>query len=326
MSSIQPGVAIQLPSAGAQRAVTLASHVFAAAAVVLQCQSGQWGVVMAVGEVEPGLAGDLTAYASLVNAEDAVVIPDVGEDVRFADAVMLPDDSPRLRFFAMVRLHSQSAPETEKYLCLVDTRPRQLRTEEKRLLAELAAVVDDQLELSASPPEAGPPADLVACSPRRDLDLSPGGFNGLSRISGHGNGTSHDRGPASRLEARVHELEEMNAGLQAALRSDPTNGSPDELDRARLEQLIEESSDFVGLATLDGKTYYLNSAGQRLVGLDGRRRSSARASSTTSCARTGRSSWARSCPPSCARALGRAISASATSRPARPSRSVGTCS
>jgi len=36
----------------------------------------------------------------------------------------------------------------------------------------------------------------------------------------------------------------------------------------RLSRLVEESSDFIGIATPEGGTFYVNEAGRRLVGLD----------------------------------------------------------
>jgi len=42
-----------------------------------------------------------------------------------------------------------------------------------------------------------------------------------------------------------------------------------EEDRVRLSRLVEESSDFIAIATPEGGTFYVNEAGRRLVGLDG---------------------------------------------------------
>ncbi len=57
--------------------------------------------------------------------------------------------------------------------------------------------------------------------------------------------------------------------LNDSLRADLSKGPRGSLDGLRFEQLIDGASDFVGLASLDGKFHYLNRAGQRLVGLDG---------------------------------------------------------
>lgn len=68
----------------------------------------------------------------------------------------------------------------------------------------------------------------------------------------------------STLAARVKELSARNAALTEELRG--RGNAP--LERVRLERIIEESSDFIALSQLDGKTFYVNEAGRRLVGLD----------------------------------------------------------
>ncbi len=265
MSSLEPAAGTQLASAALHRAVTLAGRIFDAPAIMLANQQGEWSALAGLGEAVPTLSAELISYVSLLPMEDLMVVPDVQEDTRFADAVPTPSDAPKLRFFATVRLSRSADPKTELYLCLLDIRARQLRADEKRLLADLAEVVSDQLALPGaiiSEPETGRTADMVELTANHDRDLSKIALHDGS----HANGNGHSQ--AAKLESRVHELEEQNAELKAELRGVPPGSSNDQLDRARLEQLIEESSDFVGLATLDGKTYYLNKAGQRLIGLD----------------------------------------------------------
>ena len=263
MSSIQPAAGTQLASAALRRAVTLAGSIFDAPAIVLLRDGDQWSALSGLGEAVPALTSELIAYVSLLELDDIVVVPDAREDARFTEAARTPSDELALRFFATARLRGNPVSTIETYLCLLDVRPRQLRVDEKRLLADLAAVVSDQLELPGAiitEPEIGRTADMVELT-APGLNAAPGALNGAYHSNGNGQATA-------RLEARVHELEALNTGLQAELRGVAPGSSPDELDRARLEQLIEESSDFVGLATLDGKTYYLNKAGQRLIGLD----------------------------------------------------------
>ena len=264
MSSIEPTAGPHQASAALHRAVTLAGRIFDAPAVILSRQQDRWSTLGGVGQIVPALSAELIGCARLLDLQGIVVVADAQEDPRFADAVSLPSDGPRLRFFAAVPLRtSLAAADTQRYLCLLDIRSRQLPAAEKRLLADLAGVVSDQLELPGAiltEPANGRTADMVELSASAGRQPSAGGVDG-----GQANGS----GKTAKLEARVRELEELNASLQAELRGVPPGSSNDELDRARLEQLIEESSDFVGLATLDGKTYYLNRAGQRLIGLDG---------------------------------------------------------
>jgi PAS domain S-box-containing protein len=263
MSSIEPAAGPHQASAALHRAVALAGRVFDVPAVILSRCRDQWSTLAGMGQIVPALSAELIACASVLDLDDIVVVPDAQEDARFADAVPLPSTEPKLRFFATIRLRAPAEPDTQRYLCLLDIRSRQLPAEEKRLLADLAGVVSDQLEVPGAiikEPETGRTADMVEITP-------PGGRH-LSTSTVGGNGQANSSSQQAKLEARVQELEEWNASLQAELRGVPPGSNKDELDRARLEQLIEESSDFVGLATLDGKTYYLNKAGQRLIGLD----------------------------------------------------------
>jgi PAS domain S-box-containing protein len=265
MSSIESAARPPLAGPALHRAVALAGQIFDAPATVLSCSCGEWSRLEGLGPIIPALASELITCAALVEPAELVIIPDAQEDPRFADAVPLPSDEPKLRFFAMARLRGPAGADPIRYLCVLDLRSRQLRADEKRLLADLAGVVSDQLELPGAilvEEATGRTADIVELTPHRDRDLSaPNGAHGGLTLS---DGESQ----IAKLEARIHELEECNAGLAAGLRGVPTGSSDNELDRARLEQLIEESSDFVGLATLDGKTYYLNKAGQRLIGLE----------------------------------------------------------
>ena len=264
MSSIEPTAGPQQASAALHRAVTLAGRVFDTPAVILSREQDRWSTIGGVGPIVPAISAELIACASLLDLSEMVIVADAQEDPRFADAVPLPSSGPKLRFFAVAPLRAASGADTPRCLCLLDIRSRQLPTAEKRLLADLAGVVSDQLELPGAvitEPESGRTADMVQIGASVGRHVAAGS----APSAGQANGSSN----IARLEARVHELEELNASLQAELRGVPPGSSNDELDRARLEQLIEESSDFVGLATLDGKTYYLNRAGQRLIGLDG---------------------------------------------------------
>jgi PAS domain S-box-containing protein len=60
-----------------------------------------------------------------------------------------------------------------------------------------------------------------------------------------------------RVVERTAELQQANNQLQQAI-----------ADRQRLAAIVENSTDFIGMATLTGRMIYLNAAGRRLVGLD----------------------------------------------------------
>ena len=261
------------------------------AAVVLQRSREGWQVAApeldSEGQELPAnpLVTEALHYGNLLNTaqEDFFVVPDLDDDPRlagFGPPVVLDNGETRLRFLAAVFLPDSPAPshpraEPTRCLCLLDSRPRQLRSEDRRLLAELAGLAGDKAPAPAAP--------AVAPATRRTVLLPPLANSAATlppiRLTAHlstgqrtADLTAIDRDLAAPpddsragLEARVRELTRLNEGLRAEL-----EGRHDgELSRARLEQLVEASPDFVALANLDGKVYHLNESGRRLVGLDG---------------------------------------------------------
>ena len=252
------------------RVAAMAARLFdVPAAVVLTRDYDGWRVTGSQGDAEGHLTGELLRFTRLLDTkEELVLVPDLDDNPQLTAAIPLAQISPaaeawRLRFLAAAAYRdSPRATRPAGFLCLLDSRPRQLRTEDRRQLAELAAIIGDQAAAMMPAPflpslqplaaELAAPAGSVPTATQRTSDLTA-----LAPLSA--------TAPESDLRARVEELTRLNEALRAQL--DGQDG--DEFSRVRLEQLIEESSDLIGLATLDGKTYYLNAAGQRVVGLDG---------------------------------------------------------
>ena len=67
-----------------------------------------------------------------------------------------------------------------------------------------------------------------------------------------------------------HRLERLAPSVERALResADRAEREKAEAERERLVRVIENSSDFVGIADLTGRTIFLNEAGRTMVGLD----------------------------------------------------------
>jgi PAS domain S-box-containing protein len=89
------------------------------------------------------------AFCNLAIASpDVLVVPDAAADVRFA-ANPLVTREPGVRFYAAAPI---STPEGHLIGCLelADYRPRELSSAEREMLANLAAVVMDELELRAT--------------------------------------------------------------------------------------------------------------------------------------------------------------------------------
>ena len=261
MSHVQSAAEPASALPAARRVAALAVRLLETpAALVLQRAPEGWRVMAASGEQADRLTGETLRHAALLDTErDLLVIPDLTDAPDLAIIIPPPvPGTPRLRFLAAaaVPLEELAAPSLSAadaiagarprdWLCLLDSRPRQFRAADRELLRELAALVGDTAAPSA------PPADReVRTADMIDVSLP-----------------SSDAAPAdlAELETRLRELTRLNDTLRADLNGRPRGA----LDHLRFEQLIDGASDFVGLASLDGKLHYLNRAGQRLVGLDG---------------------------------------------------------
>ncbi len=287
---VDPTTDVPARAAFHRRIVALAARLFdVPAAVVLTHGPAGWQVTVRQPDDEEGegpagrLINDAQHHGNLLDKarDDFFVVPDLDDDPRvdkFGPPVTADNGETRLRFLAAIFLDgppaaSRDRPKSTSCLCLLDSRPRQLRTEDRRLLGELIGLADDRLPLSAAPET--PAQRTVVLPPLAPLHVAAPGAIRLTTHAPAGQRTADlttiDRDLSAPsddsragLEARIRELTRLNEGLRAEL-----EGRHDgELSRARLEQLVEASPDFVALASLDGKVYHLNQSGRRLVGLD----------------------------------------------------------
>ena len=253
-----------------RRVAALAVRLFdVPAAVVLARGPGGWRpAAPPANEPAEILAAEAWHCGPLLDAaaEPCLVVPDLedAEDGRLAGfRPPAHDGGLSLRFLGAVFLRDASAdphdvPPSDRCLCLLDIRPRQLRSDDRRLLEELAT-------LAAPPPAAPPPAPAVRLTTHlpapgtRTADLLA-----LDLAATAPPGTDPHTVRAT-LESRVRELTRLNEALRAELDGSREDGG---LSRDQFRQIIEESPDFVALANLDGKVHHLNDAGRRLVGLD----------------------------------------------------------
>ena len=279
-----------------RRITALAAGLFdVPVAVVLERGPTNWQVAdHGEDAADHPLVTDALHYSNLLNAaqDDFFVVPDFDDDdPRLAgfgppDAFDPDKNETRLRFLAAVFLREPSSVDDGSYptparcLCLLDSRPRQLRSEDRHLLAELVGLVADKpLAVNSFSPSAPPPPAAKRTVPlppltvpapnaiRLTTHLAPDLRTADLTIINPDIATpapAPDDESRAGLLARVRELTRLNEGQRAEL-----EGRRDgELSRARLEQLVEASPDFVALANLDGKVYHLNESGRRLVGLD----------------------------------------------------------
>ena len=74
---------------------------------------------------------------------------------------------------------------------------------------------------------------------------------------------------AMQLEQQVAERTRQLTALNLELLGEITERDRAEAELRQLAALVETSTDFIGVSSLDGRTLFLNAAGQRMVGLEG---------------------------------------------------------
>jgi signal transduction histidine kinase len=129
-----------------------------------------------------------------IEAPDVLVVPDAKVDARFAGNPLVARE-PGVRFYAGAPI---CTPHGHNIGCLelVDYRPRELSSVEREMLANLAAVVMDELELRATVGRI-----------RRDASASHG-----SGMGEHARAGGADAGPGSHVPA-FREVADVRLGL-----------------------------------------------------------------------------------------------------------------
>ncbi len=182
-------------------------------------------------------------------SKEVLVVPDATHDPRFAYFPEVTGD-PGMRFYAGAPL---TTPEGHRLgaLCVLSNEKRSFTRSDRMILADLASVVVDEMILRRI---AGSLRTEVTGRKHHERTLAKQ-HRLLQRLSG-----SLEDG----IRQRTTELTRANASLNAEI----ARREHSELERFNLFRLIEESPDFIGLASVEGVPRYLNQAGCRLIGLE----------------------------------------------------------
>jgi PAS domain S-box-containing protein len=88
---------------------------------------------------------ELSFCAHAILSNEVMVVPDATADPRFATNPLVTGE-PKIRFYAGAPLRTPDGLNLGT-LCAIDTRPRQFSADERRVLADLAALAMDELQL-----------------------------------------------------------------------------------------------------------------------------------------------------------------------------------
>ena len=182
-------------------------------------------------------------------SDEVMVVRDASEDPRFAGFPMVAGET-HIRFYAGAPLKTPDG-YCLGTLWLMDRQPRSFSKADRKALADLAAIVIDELMLRRV---ANHLHTEVNGRKQNEKVLSKQ-HRLLQRLS-----TSQE----DSIRQRTVELTRVNDSLRAEI----SQRERLERDRLNLLGLVEESPDFIGLASLDAIPLYVNEAGRRLVGLD----------------------------------------------------------
>jgi len=89
---------------------------------------------------------DISFCGHAILASDIFEVPDATQDVRFADNPLVTE-APHIRFYAGAPLSSSDGFRLGT-LCIIDTEPRQLAAADRRMLRDLADLVETEINFS----------------------------------------------------------------------------------------------------------------------------------------------------------------------------------
>jgi adenylate cyclase len=129
------------------RLCRIAAHVFdVPIAIVSLVDSNRQWFKSCVGLDASQTGRDVSFCGHAILERESLVIPDAREDVRFHDNPLVTG-APNIRFYAGRVVHGPGRNNLGT-LCLIDSKPRVFSAEDQKLHADLAAVVERELNLT----------------------------------------------------------------------------------------------------------------------------------------------------------------------------------
>ena len=181
--------------------------------------------------------------------DEVLAVPDTWADARFAKNPHVVN-SPHIRFYAGAPLCSEDGFRLGA-LCVMDGVPREFTASEGEMLADLASIVVDEMNLRR--------AAICLRTEVKGHQRTQRTLRAQHRMLARLQGSLEDR-----ISQRTADVTQANEWLRDEI------GRREELEceRDKLGRIIEGSLDFISLATLDGQPTFINEAGLRMVGLE----------------------------------------------------------
>ncbi|MEG4320187.1 MULTISPECIES: PAS domain S-box protein [unclassified Microcoleus] len=221
-------------------------HAFASVLQSLAETGSYRGEITCVKALQGGtVEAELSAFAVLNDAGDVVCYVSVKRDITERKRA-----EEKLKLYREIFLNSNDA------MVIIDADGFFL--EQNRAHQSLLDYTDAELEAEAPPLVAGERFSAIAKSLAKT-----GTFRGeITNCTKKGNTLAIDVAAYSVIN---------NSGdiiCHVCVKRDITERKKGEEERQKFVSLIENSSDFIGMATLEGQTLFVNEAGRKLVGLE----------------------------------------------------------
>ena len=187
---------------------------------------------------------EVSFCAHAIHDDKIMVVPDAKADPRFADNALVTGD-PGVRFYAGAPLHTKDGHPLGT-LCVLDRRPRRFTATQHQILADLAALVLDELALRLE----------ISARQKAEADL---------RERHESLQISHESVERAIVE-RTAELTEANRSLQSEIRQRVLADRERAHSEDRFRQLFNQAGDATFVHDEEGRIRDVNTAACTVYG------------------------------------------------------------